>query len=42
MMTTNINISGQDILVALDLKVITQDEARHMFGFDTPKENASE
>jgi hypothetical protein len=42
MMTININISGQDILVALDLKVITQEEARHMFGFDTPKEKASE
>jgi hypothetical protein len=42
MMTININISGQDILFALDLKVITEEEARHMFGFDTPKEKASE
>jgi hypothetical protein len=42
MMTININISGQDILVALDLKVITEEEARQMFGFDTPKEKASE
>ena len=41
-MTININISGQDILVALDLKVITEKEARHMFGFDTPKEKTSE
>jgi len=41
-MTTNINISGQDILVALDLKVITEQEARQMFGLSNKKEIASE
>jgi hypothetical protein len=41
-MTTNINISGQDILVALDLKVITEQEARQMFGLSNKKETASE
>jgi hypothetical protein len=41
-MTTNINISGQDILVALDLKVITEQEARQMFGLLNKKETTSE
>jgi hypothetical protein len=41
-MTTNINISGQDILVALDLKVITEQEARQMFGLFNPKEKTDE
>lgn len=41
-MTTNINISGQDILVALDLKVITEQEARQMFGLFNAKEKIDE
>lgn len=42
-MNINYNISGQDILVALDLKVITKDEARHLLGQLPPaQEEASE
>ena len=42
-MNINYNISGQDILVALDLNVITKDEARHLLGQLPPaQEVASE
>lgn len=41
-MNINYNISGQDILVALDLKVITKDEARHLLGQLPKQEEASE
>ena len=36
-MNINYDISGQDILVALDLKVITKNEARMLLG-DLPAE----
>lgn len=41
-MNINYNISGQDILVALDLKVITKDEARALLGNLPKQEEASE
>ena len=41
-MNINYNISGQDILVALDLKVITKNEARMLLGNLTTQEEASE
>ena len=42
-MTINYNISGQDIIVAHDLKLITLDEARQLLGNLPPKkEDVSE
>lgn len=41
-MNINYNISGQDILVALDLKVITKNEARMLLGDLPAQEDASE
>lgn len=41
-MNINYNISGQDILVALDLKVITKNEARMLLGDLPAQEEDSE
>jgi hypothetical protein len=41
-MNINYNISGQDILVAYDLKVITKAEARMLLGNLTTQEEDSE
>lgn len=32
------NLSAQDVLVALEMKIITQDEAREALGFAVTKE----
>jgi hypothetical protein len=32
-------LSAQDVLVALDIKIITQDEAREALGFAVTKED---
>ena len=41
-MNINYNISGQDIVVALDLKVITKNEARMLLGDLPAEEDKSE